>query len=284
MKKIFSIMLVAALALPMFAEEANYSDWLPKAGDWNVQVGMNPMGIVMGGSWTGIGGFSAGYMVTDHMSVKATLGLDVSIWNNRGYAIDDKLTAENHLNLQEVVDTRKDTKVGGSLSLGAEWHVGDKHKVQGVFGAGLIYGVKAIDKHQYYYGNAITEYNQKPTISDAVDIKANPIFPGYVSLMSSGMPDARVLSEYVVGGRHMVGAYGTFGAEWFVTPKLALGLNLSVNLAYEFMHAYVKEYEGWNTITHERVELWKDSDRPMENGFSFSTGNVGTNFYVSIYL
>ncbi len=46
MKKVFGIILAAALAMPMFAEtdaKADYSDWLPKQGDWNIQIGMDPL-------------------------------------------------------------------------------------------------------------------------------------------------------------------------------------------------------------------------------------------------
>ena len=298
MKKVFGIILAAALSLPMFAEtkaNADYSDWLPKAGDWNVQVGMNPLAIVMGGTWSEIGGFSASYMVTDMIGVRATLGLDVNVWNNREYARDDAAFALNGLSKAKVVDTQKIQRVGGSFSLGADFHVGSKSKVQGVFGVGLMYGFKGLDQYTYTYGNAITEFNQKPSVGaiELPDTHDNvwskfAVVDGEGVGIATGITDARVLRQYNNGEgtpRQMAGLYLNAGVEWFVTPKLALGMNASLNFMYQFMTAYTTEYEGWSQIEH-KVVRWTESEQPYEDGFNFSTsdGLVGLKMYLSVYL
>ena len=288
MKKIFGLMLAAALAMPMFAEtdaKADYSDWLPKAGDWNVVVGMNPLGIVMGGSWSNVGGFAAGYMVTDKMSVKASIGLDLMLWNNRGYARDDAKWFENPFSMAKVEDTRRDTRFGGTISVGAEWHVGETRKVQGVFGAGLMYGAK-VERRNYTYGNGITQYNQVPTVTNELGRDGNPIMPGYVALEGSDILNARVLSQYNTAANplQMVGVYGSAGIEWFVIPKMAIGMNASLNIMYQFMNAYTTKYEGWSSQQSKLVE-WTDATRPMENGFSFKTSDLlGLTMFLSVYL
>ncbi|MBR1929241.1 MAG: hypothetical protein IJ834_05835 [Paludibacteraceae bacterium] len=288
MKKLFSIILAAALVAPMFAEtdaNADYSDWLPKAGDWNIQVGMSPTAIVMGGTWSNIGGFSAGYMITDKMSVRASLGLNVDVWNTRKYAQDDAAVAKNAFSKQKVVDSRKHESLGGTISVGADWHVGSKHKVQGVFGVGLMYGFKAIDKYTYYYNNAITELNQIPSTNLTLPDGTTAVWANFPS-EATGIANGRVLRQYdgTSGPRQMVGLYLSAGLEWFVTPKLALGLNANVNCIYQFMHAYTTEYEGWSQYEHKVVK-WTEAEQPMENGFSFKTSDVaGFTMYMSIYL
>ncbi len=285
MKKILGLMLVASLALPMFAADDN-ADFLPKAGDWNLQIGMDPMAIVMGGTWSQVGGFSAGYMVSDNLGIKATLGLDIDLWNTRKYAQDDAAVAANPFSKDKIVDSRKRTSVGAIVSLGADYHVG-KGKVQGVFGAGLMYGVKAIDKYEYFYNNAITELNQIPstnlTLYDGVTSVWAP-FPA----AATGIDNGRILRQYgdAVGNgrRQMVGLYLSAGIEWFVAPKLALGLNANLNIMYQFMHAYTAEYEGWSTIEN-KVVTWTEAEQPMENGFSLSTADAaGLKIYMSVYL
>lgn len=289
MKKLLGIMLAATLALPVLAEtdaNADYSDWLPKAGDWNIQIGMDPKAIVMGGNWSQVGGFSAGYMVTDNIGVKATLGLGVDLWNHREYALDDAKFAENPLSHQKVVDTRKSQKVEGSVSLGAEYHVGSKHKVQGVFGGGLMYGVRFLDKLEYTYGNAINEFNQNPS-SKMMDKQGNTTV-GLTNVMD-GVTYARILNQQDLtaandGPTQMVGLYLSAGLEWFVTPKLALGLNAAINFRYTFNNAYTTEYEGWSNFEN-KVVTWKEAVKPVEDGFSFSTADaLDTKIYMSVYL
>ncbi|MBO7459089.1 MAG: hypothetical protein J6T80_07545 [Paludibacteraceae bacterium] len=288
MKKVFGLILAAALALPMFAEtdaKADYSDWLPKAGEWNVQIGMSPTAIVMGGTWSNIGGFAAGYMVTDHLGVRASLGLNVDLWNKREYAQDDAAVAVNPFSKAKVVDSRKHENLGATVSVGVDYHVGDSKKVQGVFGAGLMYGVKALDKYTYTYGNAITEYNQLPSTNMTLPDGATSVWAPFPAV-ATGIDNGRILRQYDGDSnpRMMVGLYLSAGLEWFVTPKLALGLNCNVNLMYQFMHAYTTEYEGWSQFEHKVVN-WTEKEKPAENGFTFSTNDVaGLRIYMSMYL
>ena len=300
MKKIFGIVFAAALAMPMLAETkagADNSDWLPKAGDWNIQIGMDPKAIVMGGTWSTVGGFAAGYMVTDNIGIRATLGLNAEIWNHRDYAPDQAALALNEFSKEKVIDTQKRTSVGGSFSLGADYHVGSAAKVQGIFGAGLVYGFKGIDKFEYSYGNAITEYNQKP-MTALTDAEGNSVWskfgteaietePESAPKNASGIEFGRILKENRAGEdvpRQMVGLYLSAGIEWFVTPKLALGLNADMTFRYQFMQAYTTTYEGWDQFKHERVE-WVESEKPMENGFEFKMADaVGLKMYMSVYL
>ena len=292
MKKVFGIILAAALALPMFAEtdaKADYSDWLPKQGDWNIQIGMDPLALVMGGTWSQVGGFSFGYMLTDQLGLRATCGLNLDIWNTREYAQDDAAVAENPFSKQKVTDCRKSTKVGGTFSLGVDYRVGKTKKVQGVFGAGLMYGAYFVEKYNYTYGNAITEYNQIPSTNLTQYDGTTSVWATFPAV-ATGVSNGRILRQYGAGTgagtgpRQMFGLYVSAGIEWFVTPKMAIGLNANLNLMYQFMHAYTAEYEGWSQYEHKTI-TWTEQDKPVQDGFSFSTADAaGMKMYFSVYL
>lgn len=308
MNRILSIILAAVLTMPIWAQEEgdynqqpstsssrstvadkdcdiDYSCWLPKAGEWHLQVGMNPLAITMGGEWSEVGGFAFGYMLTDMIELKATCGLDIEVWNNRGYALDDAARAQNSLSMAKVTDRRTDKRMGGSVSLGADFHIGSQHKVQGVFGVGLVYGFR-VEKQEFSYGNAITEFNQVPSVTGDVDRNNDPIIPAYESPDGSDILNARLLNRYndAADPMRMIGLYGSAGIEWFVTRKLAIGLNATLNIRYQFMNAYTTEYEGWS---HQQSKLvtWTESERPTQNGFALRTSNlVGLNLFMSVYL
>jgi hypothetical protein len=307
MKRLMSIILVALLALPLLAQETvaepknkkvvkDYSEWLPKQGDWSVGFSLNPIATFVGNIFNGntsnaldnlagevLNGEQLGlsnplvsivgsYMQTDKLSWKLNLGLGYSHKTNNAYVLDDAALYLDPLSRQKVVDSEIYDRLFGSVAFGIEYRVGKSLPVQGVFGVGLNYAFGHVT-YDYTYGNAITELNQKPSISNSTLYEA---VAGY-------MPNARPLHTEATDVIHMIGAYASVGVECFVAPKVALGANVNFGVYYGITPACSNTYEGWNTANMQ-VEQFTDLIAPASSGFHVGTENIGANLYIAFYF
>jgi len=314
MKKLISILLAAVIALPMMAGDrptpeeranADYSAWLPQQGDWSFGLNVNPIATFIGNLFNGSTGNVLGritgeslssnnklaptaipnmasimgtYMVTDNLAVRANIGIGVNHWNSRVYVRDDYAHFLNPYSTLEGLDKRSSLNVGASFAAGVEYRIG-KRRVQGVFGGGLVYGFWGLNKNAYSYYNAITKDNQNPTNGGLYTGAVNPKFTTDYTFIDN----PRLLSQYTVGSTHMMGLYGSVGVEWFVAPKIALGLSVNVLVDYQWNPAHAEVWEGWNHFTEQREEILIH-DKALQDGFAFSTDNIGANLYVAFYF
>lgn len=306
MKRLISFILVAVLALPLLAEEQvvtkprekkvlnDYSEWLPKQGDFSLAFSLDPIATFVGNMFNGnlsnglddlageplLDGITGApmvsvmgtYMQTDQLAWKVNLGIGYTHKSNNEYVLDDAALFLDPLSRVKVVDTHAYNRIQGSIALGAEYRVGKNLPVQGVFGAGLNYAFGEIS-YKYNYGNAITELNQIPTISE----------PSLYEAVAGYMPNARPLNTQANNLIHMVGAYASVGMEWFVAPKIALGANVNFGIYYEVNPSRATIYEGWNTATMQ-VEQFTELVAPASHGFHIGTDNIGANLYMAFYF
>ena len=311
MKKLLSILLAAALAVPMFAERptpeeranADYSAWLPQAGDFSVGFNFDPIATFVGNMFNNTVGnnlaapagqtltdrFAGGmphmasimgtYMATDRLGIRANIGLAISTRTDRAYVQDDAAKFFNPYSTLEGLDRHKKLDLGASFSVGVEYRVG-KRRVQGVFGLGATYGFWGIRKDSYSYYNAITAGNQNPSQAGLAGTYVNPKFATDYSFIDN--PRLLEMSGDV-GHSHVAGIYGSVGVEWFVAPKISLGLNVNLLLDYQWTAARTQKWEGWNNILRERQEI-TIHDTAMQDGFTFTTDNIGANLYVAFYF
>jgi len=316
MKKIISLLLVAALTIPVWAQEEeapiqeqpkpakDYSEYLPQEGDLSLGFSLNPVATFVGNifnAWgtTGVqntldplageplakpaglpdmASIMGTYMLTDNWGIRFNVGLGVSWLNNRAYVRDDAARFINPFSTLEGLDKVNALNLGASASVGAEYRVG-KRRVQGVFGFGLTYGCWALTRTNYTYYNAITEGNQNPSNAGLYGGAVNPKFATDYSFIDN----PRLLSRYTNGGTHILGAYGSVGVECFVAPKIALGLNVNLLINYQWEPARVQVWEGWNRLTQQREEI-VIHNRALNDGFRFSTDNIGANLYIAFYF
>ncbi len=304
MKKIVSCLLVAMLALPMFAQEAavaEKSDYLPQAGDFAIGFNLNPFTNYIGKLFNGstnasidneaIGGsgllwnkdlssvaspfplvsIQGKYMITDQLGVRANIGLLLNRTHEREYVLDDAALAADPLSREKVIDSYKFARTGGSLSAGVEYRVGQR-RVQGVFSGSALYAFYTQSK-KYEYGNSITEVNQKPESASWTSWEA----------ISTAMPNARKLKDYNNDGTHTIGLAGSIGVECFVAPKIALGAEVNLALLYTWTPNKYVEYEGYNTLNGQ-VENFTDLKAPKTGDFVFGTQNIGANLYMTFYF
>ena len=205
------------------------------------------------------------YMLNETWGIRANVGLMLGSDVDKAYVKDDKLSVSDPLNESKLIDTRKTSRNGMSLMLGGEYRVGE-NRVQGVFGAGVIFGFVS-EKTTYKYANAITEINNKPTTAD------------WASYDSYGYRPLKNKSEKGL----FYGVTGSAGVEWFLAPKVSLGAEVNLSLYYIDGGQVYKESEGYNTST-KQVEERTDLTSPGNNKFRFGTENLGGSLYMAFYF
>lgn len=308
MKKsiIFSGLLIACLcsaAVTVSAkdgkEKKDVKEYLPEAGDFAISVSANPFINFVGNIFNNtanqaIGTFGgdpynvvdinqpapavsiAGkYMLTDELGLRVNLGWihDANTLNR--YVQDDAELENNPLSGKKLTDSYITRESGGSFSAAIEYRVG-KRRVQGVFSAGLMYAF-SYDRTKYTYGNAITEINQNPATAfpllSAVDPNSVP----------DGFSSMRYLSKFSDSPSNYAGLILSAGIEWFVAPKVSIGGEVNISALYNWTKATYYTGEGFNTISNA-VETWTELESPSSHGFSFGTGNIGSNLSVTFYF
>ncbi len=296
MKKLLLIAAaICMLPLAAIAQEANGSKaekvYLPEQGDWAIGFNAIPVLKYVGNLLNGTSGntlealggqpitdnmdgyeksnispdisIMGKYMLTDEWALRANVGFMVRSNITKAYATDDKALALDPFSEAKVVDKMKQSNHGASLMLGAEYRKGKK-RVQGVFGAGLLFGLKKT-KTTYSYGNEMTTLNQKPSISLG-------------SYNGAYRIDTQKSASDI-----FLGLTGSAGVEWFVAPKISLGAEVNLNLYYVFGGQEWTTSTGYNVATSV-VEQRTDISSPGDDIFRFGTNNLGGALYVSFFF
>lgn len=287
MKKIVSLLLAAGMAvLSLSAQETEKKQYLPEAGDWAIGFDAKPILNYVGNVFNGntnntltpLGGESSlnygptvsimgKYMLTDEFALKANVGVLLNTDKQAYYIQDDAATILDPLSNAKVADYRSSRNTGISLLAGAEYRLGKK-RIQGVFGAGVLVGVRK-SVVNYSYGNEMTTINQKPTVA-----------PNFSNVWNG---DYRIVKEFSGRPSIYAGLTGSAGVEFFVAPKIALGAEVSLVAAYNLNQQTYTFSEGYNTST-EMIEKKTDLVSPMTGSFYLGTQNLGGSLYVSFYF
>ena len=288
MKKLLSVILASTVAIgTVVAQNNEQKVYLPEAGDWAIGVDVKPLLNFAGNIFNGsvdnsLESFGGGeptlgssmlmnaptaslmgkYMLTDNLAIKANLGILIHNSKNAAYVRDDAAYRTDPLSDAMVADVRNTRNTGISFLAGAEYRVG-KNRVQGVFGGGLLIGVQN-SVTTYRYGNEMTEVNQQPS-----------------SVFSNGA--YRTLKTYSGDPAVITGLVGSAGVEWFVAPKIALGAEVSLAMAYTFNRQQYSLSEGYNPALRI-VEEKTDLEVPATAEFTMGTSNLGGSLYLSFYF
>lgn len=301
MKKLL-LLAVAACVLPLTvdAQEAAQTNkdkvnkvYLPEAGDWAISFDAVPVLRFVGNlfnnstdnSLEALGGkpvtsafedfadeeniapdvsVMVKYMLTDEWALRANVGFMVRSQINKSYVNDQEADIQNPLGTTYLIDQSKMSRNGASLMVGAEYRRG-KRRVQGVFGMGLLFGLRNT-KASYTYGNALTSLNQHPETA-------------FTNVWSG----AYRLDKQRTASDIFVGAMGSAGVEWFVAPKVSLGAEVNLSLYYIFGGQQWKTSTGFNAVRGE-VEQRTDLISPGNDYFGIGTNNVGGSLNVSFYF
>ena len=288
MKKLLSVIFAATVAIGSVAAQNNEQKvFLPEAGDWAIGVDVKPMLKFAGNLFNGstdnnLNSFGGGeptlgasmlmnaptaslmgkYMLTDNLALKANVGILINNKKDAAYVRDDAAYQADPLSDAQVADVVNTRNTGISFLAGAEYRVGKK-RVQGVFGGGLLIGIQnSVTK--YRYGNEMTTANQQPS-----------------SAFAGGA--YRILKEFSGAPAVITGLVGSAGVEWFVAPKIALGAEVSLIMAYTFNRQQYVLSEGYNPSLRA-VEEKTDLEVPATAEFAMGTENLGGSLYLSFYF
>lgn len=285
-------MFLLALPAGIFAQDeakSKKSVELPKAGDIGLGIDLVPLlnyaGNMFNQNWGNtlntFGGEDAlllnptvsimgKYMLTDHIALRANIGILTGTNVEKEYVDDDAAIALNPLSEAQIIDTRRYQQSGGSIALGAEYRRGYK-RIQGYAGADLIYGFAA-EKTTYEYGNAITEVNQTPTRAF-----------GQVTKPVQDWTAAYLSEDFHEGNTQYIGLSAHVGVEIFLASHLSIGGEVSLCALGAFERQSFQKLEGYNLKTNT-VETRTELVSPGDTSFTCGTGNLGGKLYMMFYF
>lgn len=300
MKKYIILVSACLFTVSVFAQEAveenaretkKSKEYLPAQGDVTLGINMVPFlnyfGNLMNGNLNNsfpsdkIGGVPAvpglencdfsifgKYFLTEKTAVRVNLGILAHTEKDKGYATDQAALASDPLSKALVEDSWKQNTSGFSLAVGYEWRRGYK-RLQGFWGGQVILGYSTT-KDKYTYGNAITEANQNPEVTNAYRV------PDPADNIGG---NSRLLSDNK--GNQFVGGIGGFtGVEYYIAPKIAIGCEVSLNLLWTKVGKAEQKSERFNDRFNGAEENTRFTS-PGGSEFNFKTQNIGTSLFVA---
>ena len=289
MKKLISLIVIGLMPFVGVNAKNEGKNYLPEQGDVAIGLNMRAVlqhaGLIFGNSVDEVGtiggepvntgyssellpnvSFMGKYMLSDSWALRANVGLLFGTDFDKVYVQDDKMVMLNPFDESKLVDQRNTTRNGMSLLFGTEYRTSGT-RVQGIFGIGAILGFVS-NKTAYYYANAVTTINQRPSIAS-----------GWEGYDAYGYRTLERRSENSLFG----GVSGHAGVEWFVAPKVALGAEVNLCLYYVKGGQEYRDSEGYNPST-KQVELRTDLISPGNDRLHFGTENLGGSFYMAFYF
>lgn len=300
--KQFKFLALAALTLVSAAAKSQETEvqYTPKTGDYAISINAIPMTQYIGqffnaagaNNYAEFGGqayignnvntvefqkinplmsISGKYFLDKETAVRVNLGLIYQRTFTKTYSDDDAAHKVDPFSKDKVIDTKLVKNTGMSLMAGIEKRAG-KERLQGVYGAGLLFAVNnRVDK--YTYGNAITDINQHPSESNGGSLPA-PL---------DGFSYNRALKNYNFAPSLHAGIVTFVGVEYFIIPKMSVGGEVNFTALASFDRAQYQELEGFSTVDVARRE-WTELVSPSSNTITIGTGNIGANVTLSFYF
>lgn len=220
---------------------------------------------------------SSKYQLNEKTALKGSIGFSGAYFNYLEYVIDDAARFQNSLSEAVVTDQITFHLSGGGVSLGLEFgsNAGKRLRITGAASLLYSYGGAVI---RFNYGNAMTEINREPSciklIADSLNMYAT----------NGDMAYARPIKRYNVGFEQGLGLMLDCGAEYFITPKLSLGLNATITpIMVAFQPQTYTIYEGFSTLKGEVMEYNKLIS-PGSTSVLYGTENLGLVVSLHYYL
>jgi hypothetical protein len=246
---IFSFIFFSAFSL--FAQNTLESrkgePYLPEAGDWAIQIDAMPFFNYAGNLFNNQGSntlnirpltnypfsIAGKYFVTEQTAYRAKLMLNFARASKNNLVVQDNQPAPFDQN-RKVTDSRTTTSSSVFLGAGLEKRRG-KTRLQGFYGAEALLMYNGGVVNDYNYGNAFGSDNTIPNTT--LDFDATFSAPA-----SSRMIESRTGPSFGIGAR------GFIGAEYFIVPKFAIGVEYGIGLMYIYQGDGRNVSQEWDTV------------------------------------
>ena len=246
---------------------------LPEAKDWALSVDASPFLTYTGKLLSNDGAdapavnslanypltIGGKYFISAKQAYRARVRIGIASQTINNSVVDNQNTT---LDTVYIKDSRKSSSTNVTLAFGKEFRRG-KTRLQGFYGGEGIIGIST-GKSIYSYGNTFSNLNVSPTSTDFV----TPTALGYASAPAN----SRIQSESN-GTGIKVAARGFVGAEYFIFPKMSIGLEFGFSLMYFNQNDGKLSSESWDAAAGsvKNKTLAKSGSR----GFGIDNDNSG---------
>ncbi len=255
---------------------------LPEAKDWALSVDASPFLTYTGKllSTTGadapavnslanypltIGGK---YFTSAKRAYRARVRIGIASQTVNNSVVDNQNTT---LDTVYIKDSRKSSSTNVTLAFGKEFRKG-KTRLQGFYGGEGIIGIST-GKSIYTYGNTFSNLNVSPTSTDFV----TPTSLGYASAPAN----SRIQSESN-GTGIKVAARGFVGAEYFIFPKMSIGVEFGFSLMYFNQNDGKLSSESWDAAAGSVKN--KTLAKSGSKGFGIDNDNSGGSIMLNFHF
>lgn len=172
------------------------------------------------------------YFISPKQAYRARVRIGIVSQTLSNSVIDNQNTS---LDTLYIKDSRKVSSTDVTLAFGKEFRRG-KTRLQGFYGGEGIIGIST-GKSIYTYGNAFSNLNVSPTSTNFV----SPTSLGYASAAANN----RIQSESN-GTGIKIAARAFVGAEYFIFPKMSIGVEFGFSLMYYNQNDGKLSTESWD--------------------------------------
>ncbi len=217
-----------------------------------------------GNDFGGATGIYAKYMLQADLAIRANFRGDFVSFTDI-YVVPQSTLTYDPLAPQFVNDevTTKTNLV--HLGFGLEKLRGNS-RVQGKYGAEIIFGYNKIDR-SYNYGNSITNEFNRPETFD------NVYYNGA----------ERIINDYIDKGLY-VGLRGLLGVEFFIGPKISIGGEFGYSFVYQWSQNRITEYQYWNGSTQQVSTVIREADNLGYDDFGLSIDQLDGSINLFLYF
>jgi hypothetical protein len=246
---------------------------LPEAKDWALSIDASPF-LTYTGKLLSTAGSDAPavnalanypltiggkYFTTAKQAYRARVRIGIASQTVNNAVVDNQNTT---LDTVYIKDSRKTSATNLTLAFGKEFRKG-KTRLQGFYGGEGILGVTT-SKALYTYGNSFSNLNVSPTSTD---------FATTNSLGFASAPaNSRIQSESN-GTGIKIAARGFVGAEYFIFPKMSIGVEFGFSLMYFNQNDGKLSTESWDAANGSVKN--KTLAKSGSKGFGVDNDNSG---------
>jgi hypothetical protein len=246
---------------------------LPEAKDWALSIDASPF-LTYTGKLLSTAGADAPavnslanypltiggkYFITSKQAYRARVRIGISSQTVNNSVVDNQNTT---LDTVYIKDSRKVSATNVTLAFGKEFRKG-KTRLQGFYGGEGIIGIST-GKSLYTYGNSFSNLNVSPTSTDFITTTSL----GYASAPAN----TRIQSESN-GTGIKIAARGFVGAEYFIFPKMSIGVEFGFSLMYFNQNDGKLSTESWDAATGSVKN--KTLAKSGSKGFGVDNDNSG---------